>query len=139
MKHGDALSPLLFNFALEYAIRRVQLNLDGMKLNGTLQLLVYADDVNMLGESVNSIKKNTDSFEVATKENGLEVNADKIKYRIMFRDQNAGLSHNITFDNSASESVEKFKYFGTTLTKQYYIQEELKNILNSGNDYYHSV
>ena len=139
MKHGDALSPLLFNFALEYAIRRVQLNLDGMKLNGTLQLLVYADDVNMLGESVNSIKKNTDSFEVATKENGLEVNADKIKYRIMFRDQNAGLSHNITFDNSSSESVEKFKYFGTTLTKQYYIQEELKNILNSGNDYYHSV
>jgi hypothetical protein len=139
LKHGDALSPLLFNFALEYAIRRVQLNLDGMKLNGTLQLLVYADDVNMLGESVNSIKKNTDSFEVATKETGLEVNADKIKYRIMFRDQNAGLSHNITFDNSSSESVEKFKYFGTTLTKQYYIQEELKNILNSGNDYYHSV
>ena len=58
LKQGDALSPLLFNFLLEYAIRSVQVNQDDLKLNDTYQLLVYADDVNILGGRVHIIEKN---------------------------------------------------------------------------------
>ena len=54
LKQGNALSPLLFNFALECVIRRVQVNQDGLKLNGSHQLLAYADDVNILGGSVHT-------------------------------------------------------------------------------------
>jgi len=59
LKQGDALSPSLFNFALEYAIMKVRGNQDGWKLNGTHQLPVYAEDINVLGGSVHTIKKKT--------------------------------------------------------------------------------
>ena len=58
-----------------------------MKLNGTLSILVYAGDVNILGGSVYATKKNTQALVVASKEIGQEVNADKTKYMVMFRDQ----------------------------------------------------
>jgi len=82
----DVLSPLLFKFALEYAIRRVQVNQDSLKLNSIHQLLVYADDVNTLGGSVHTIKKKAEALIVASKETELE----KTKYVVMSRDQNAG-------------------------------------------------
>jgi len=74
---------LLLNFALENAIRRVQENQDGLKLNGTDQLLFNAADVNILGRSVHTVEKNTEDLVVANKETELEVNADKTKYMVM--------------------------------------------------------
>ena len=71
---------------------RVQVNQDGLKLNGTHQFLAYADDINILGGSAHTAKENAEALVVATKEIGLEVNADKTKYMIMSRDQNAGRS-----------------------------------------------
>jgi hypothetical protein len=78
LKEGDALSPLLFNFALEYAIRKVEQNQMGLKLNG-IQLLVYADNVNLLGDNIDIVKKNTQTLIDASKQVGLEVNTEKTK------------------------------------------------------------
>jgi hypothetical protein len=80
-KRGDSLPPLFSSFALEFAVRRVQVNQDGLQLNGTHWLLVYADDVNILDRSVytRTIKKDTEALLVGSKEIRLEVNADKTK------------------------------------------------------------
>ena len=68
---------------LEYIIRRVPVNQEGMKLNGTHQFLDYADDVNILGGILHSIKKNKEALVVASKQTSLEVNAENTEYMVM--------------------------------------------------------
>jgi hypothetical protein len=130
---------LLFNFALEYAIKRVQANQEGLKLNGTHQLLVYADDLHIMVGSIHSIKKNAGDLVIASKEIRLEVNAEKTKYMVMSQNQNAGHNHNINIVSKPFERVEEFKYLGGTLTNQNSVHEEIKSKLKSGNACHHSV
>ena len=83
--------------------------------------------------------ENAEALVAPTKETGLKVSADKTKYMVMSRDQNAGRNHSVRIDNSTFEMVEEFKYLGTTLTNQNSIQVEIKSRLRSGNACYHSV
>ena len=133
-KQGDALSSLLFNFALEYVIMRIKVNWDGLKLNGTHQHLFYADDVNISSGSVRTIKKNTEILVVASKETGLDVDADKTKYMAMYRDQNAGQNHNVKNENGFFERSENFRYSRKTLMDKNSIQEEIESRLKSRNN-----
>jgi len=101
--------------------------------------LAYADDVNILGGSIHTLKENAEALVADTRKIGLEVNADKTKYMVMSRDQNAGRIHSVRIDNSTFVRVEEFKYLGTTLTNQNSIPEEIKRRWKSGNACYHSV
>jgi hypothetical protein len=87
LKQGDALSLLLSNFPQEYAIRTVQENQEGLKLDRTHQFLAYAYHVNIVGENIDTIKKSTEALLDASKAVGLEVNPEKTKYMLMSRSQ----------------------------------------------------
>jgi hypothetical protein len=92
LRQGDALSPLLFNFAMEYAFTRFQRNQERLKLNGTKQRLAYANFVNIDGGKIAAMKKNKEALLDASKEVGLEVNLEKTKCMLISRYQKTGKS-----------------------------------------------
>jgi hypothetical protein len=111
---------------VKYAIRRVQENQEGLILIGTHQFLVYTDDVNVVGENIDTMQKNTKALLDASKKVGLEVNLEKTKYMLVSRCQNAGQRQSIKIGNRPFESVAKFKYLGTTLTDQNVFMKRLR-------------
>jgi hypothetical protein len=125
LKQGFALSPLFFNFALEYAIRKVQKNHVG--------LMGHTDDVNVPGDNKDTIKKNTETLIDAGIEVGLEINVEKIKHMVLCHHQNVGQNQDIKIANRSFENVPQFKYLGSTVTNQNLILEEIKRRFKSGN------
>jgi hypothetical protein len=111
----------------------------GLKLKGTHQVLAYVDDVNLLGDNIDTIKKNTETLIDASMEVGLEINVEKTKYMLLSRHQNVGQNRDIKIVKRSFQNVSQFKYLGMTVINQNLIQEEIKRILNSGNACYNSV
>jgi hypothetical protein len=132
LKQGDAVSPLLFNFALKYAIRKVQENEAGLKLNGRHLILSYGNDVDLLGNDTEIIKRNTETLIDASKEVGLEVNVEKTRYMLASHHWCAGQAWDIKIANRSLENMSELKNVGMTVTNQNLIQEEIKWRQNSG-------
>jgi hypothetical protein len=109
----------------------------GLKLNGTHQPLGYAEDVNLLGDNIDTIKKITETLIDASKEVGLEINVEKTKYMLVSRKQNVGQNRDMKIANRLFENVSKFKCLGTTVKHQNLIQKEIKRRLNYGSACYY--
>jgi phage tail sheath gpL-like len=115
----------------------LQENQVGLKLNGTNQFL--ADVVNLLGDNIDTIKKDIQSLIDASKEVCLEINVEETKYMLLTRHQNAGQNRDIKIANRSFENVPQFKYLWMTVINKNLNQEEIKRRLNSGNACYHYV
>jgi hypothetical protein len=109
LENGGALLPLLYSFALEYTIIKIQENQVGLKLNKTHQLLVYDDDVTLLGDNIHTINKNIDVLTDASKAAGLELDTEKTKYMFVSCHQNAGHNYKLKIANRPFENVARLK------------------------------
>jgi len=131
LKQGNALYPLIFNFALEYSILKMKKEKKRLSLNCLNQLFVYADEVDLIVDDINALQNNTVACVEACDEIGLQINIDKRKYMITSRNTgNEG--NNIRIRDEVIEKVNKFKYFGAHAKNKNQVTEEIKKSLSNG-------
>jgi hypothetical protein len=97
-----------------YMVQKVQENQVGLEMNGTHQLLIFADDINLLGDSINIIKENIETLLEPSRDVGLEIIAEKTWYMIKSCHLTSGQNQNVRVANESFESMAKFKYLGMT-------------------------
>jgi hypothetical protein len=105
----------------------------------TQQLLVYADDIKLLVDNIDTSKKNAETLIDAIKDVCLQIHAVISKHMLRSRRQNTGQNRDIKIANRCFENVAQFRYLEMRVTNQNFIQEKIKRSLNSRNTCYHSV
>lgn len=139
LRQGDSLSPMLFNIALEKAIRNSQIESTGNIYYKSIQLLGYADDLNIIGRSVAAVKEAYGKLEESAKEIGLAINKEKTKVMAVTPGIPTSLGNNLDMGNHNLEVVQSFKYLGSTVTEQNEEEIEIKNRIMQANRAYFSL
>lgn len=135
LRQGDALSCNLFNIALEAIVRNSNVNNRGTIFQKSVQLLAYADDIDIIGRTKRAVTGAFASIELEAAKMGLAVNEDKTKYMLSSRkeSQHRRLGQNVTMDRYNFEVVKDFVYLGSTITTQNDISAEIKRRITLAN------
>lgn len=138
LRQGDLLSPMLFSLALEAVIRKVKVRTDGNIMNRSVQILAYADDLDIIGRSRGDIERN-EELRRESDRFGLRINSDKTKYLVTTAKNKSRVSRDLVCGDCTFEAVEEFKYLRTLVNKDNVISEEIKMRINQGNKAYFAL
>ena len=136
LKQGDGLAPILFNMALHWAVNKTQVDLQNTLLYKSIQIVGYADDLNIMARTRNVIEDTYKELEQATAKMGLQVNREKTKYMVQKRDRNKNL---VQGSRNAFEEVEKFKYLGVMITRDNDETIEIQGRITAANKAYYAL
>ncbi|KAL4154352.1 hypothetical protein QTP88_000231 [Uroleucon formosanum] len=136
LKQGDALSPALFNLALEKVVRDMQGGRE-MEVLGRSSLLAYADDIVLFGESKTELEGTVQKLILSSKKMGLKINENKTKYMLMSRRPTP--LQNVSIDHFSFEQVENFKYLGANINHKNNMHNEIKSRISAANRGYHAM
>jgi len=137
LKQGDGLAPNLFNIALEYIIRQLSVQTTSTIFHKSVQLIGYADDINIMGRTKRAISEANGELKERAKEVGLIINVEKTK--AMVQSRRLGKGRTLTVENHKIEVVRRFKYLGTVINDVNDETEEIRARILATNKAYSSL